>query len=288
MAGILNDVAQLGDELATSLSLEAAKVIDRPTEAFRAAFAEAKVVALDAEGVDLSRKGEISIVQIATPKQCFLVDVLGKSKTDPLVVALRKVLEDADVVKIIHDCRMDADAMYHHLGIALTNVHDTSCWHNKLSVYGANKSLNDTLRAYGIPPNVQRDCSIYRRNPRFWAERPLTSTMIEWASGDVESLFTLYDRQRAQAKERKATSAELGIDGLTADFLSWKSATVSFITVGNPGRFIGRGGCNIHSTERRTNTIIYKAPHSVANGRRNVFMVYHRDSAALEAVERAA
>ena len=42
------------------------------------AFRDARIVALDAEGVDLSRKGRISIVQIATAKQVFLLDVLDK------------------------------------------------------------------------------------------------------------------------------------------------------------------------------------------------------------------
>ena len=46
--------------------------------ALTSAFADASLIALDAEGVDLSREGVISIVQLATRQQCFILDVLGK------------------------------------------------------------------------------------------------------------------------------------------------------------------------------------------------------------------
>jgi ribonuclease D len=34
--------------------------------------------------------------------------------------------EDTSITKIIHDCRMDADAFQHHLAICLSEVHDTT------------------------------------------------------------------------------------------------------------------------------------------------------------------
>ena len=247
-----------------------------------AAFAGATLVALDAEGVDLSRHGEISIVQLATPQQCFLLDVLGKTAADPLVVWLGGLLGDPGVVKIIHDCRMDADALYHLLSIDLANVHDTSCWHNVLQG-GVDKNLNDTLSANGLAPNEMRDGSVYRTNPRFWATRPLTPAMVEWASGDVASMFALHLRQTERAQEGQQ---QRRIESKTASFLSWKSAEVSFVTVRNPGRFIGKGGCNIRSLQRRTATVIYGAPSSM--GGRSTFMVYHRDQSALCAVQQAA
>ncbi|CAD7976096.1 unnamed protein product [Amoebophrya sp. A25] len=72
------------------------------------------VIALDAEGVDLGRLGRLSIVQLATSDgTCFILDVLDKKKDDLLACWLRDLLEDDGVEKIIHDCRMDSDALCH-------------------------------------------------------------------------------------------------------------------------------------------------------------------------------
>lgn len=156
-------------------------------------FAEARLIAVDAEGVDLSREGVISIVQIATRQQCFILDVLGKGPEHPVVVWLRAVLEDASITKIIHDCRMDADAFQHHLAICLTNVHDTACWHSVLTGL-EDQNLNNTLAQNGLQPNIMRSKGVYDANPAFWAVRPLTPQMLGWASGDLDSLFDLYDK----------------------------------------------------------------------------------------------
>ena len=55
------------------------------------------------------------------------------NKNDPLIKWLKIILEDQNILKIIHDCRMDSDALYHHFDIKLANVHDTSAWHEKIS-----------------------------------------------------------------------------------------------------------------------------------------------------------
>ena len=59
------------------------------------AFVYASLIALDAEGVDLSREGHrsegvISIVQLATlqQSQCFILDVLGKGLDESKMILL--------------------------------------------------------------------------------------------------------------------------------------------------------------------------------------------------------
>lgn len=120
---------------------------DRLTKAFEGV----KLVALDCEGVDLMRHpGKLSIVQIATesPSHCFLLDVLDKDESDPLVTWLRRVLEDDSIEKIIHDCRMDSDALMHNVKIKLANVHDTSCWNAAITGID-NEALNTVLERNG-------------------------------------------------------------------------------------------------------------------------------------------
>lgn len=273
-----------------ALSDTAAQVVTEVTDALTMAFEGAEVVALDVEGVDLSRKGRISIVQLASAAdKCFLLDVLDKDSTDPLVEWLGQLLGDEGVVKIIHDCRMDADALHHHLGVNLVNVHDTSCWHAELVSVGTELSnMNDTLIANGLAPNQSRNTSVYRDKPDFWATRPMTPTMIQWASGDVSSMFDLYIKQ-VEGATSLTSAGRSRVATMTDDYFSWKTAQVEFVTVvRDVGRFIGPRGSNIRALQRRTNTIIYKAPSSAPGYTRNMFMVYYRKEESLNSVKRMA
>jgi len=82
-------------------------VVDSPeTVALcRAALSDQAFLALDCEGVSLGRRGEISLIQLATDAECFLLDVQDKPRTDPVVELAKAVLEDDSICKIIHDCR---------------------------------------------------------------------------------------------------------------------------------------------------------------------------------------
>jgi len=205
-------------------------------------------IVFDSEGVDLCREGTISIVQLATRKHCFILDVQGKGAKDPMVIWLRTVLEDERVTKIIHDCRMDSDALLHILSIRLTNVHDTTCWHSAIT-NDENRNLNDVLTHNGLQPNTHRNSSIYKNNHAFWAERPLTDCMLEWAAGDVSMLFALYDKQlqtvefspAAQELRGKATTlSQASVTFACSARVEWISVDKSHI-----GSFIGKGGSSI-------------------------------------------
>lgn len=211
-----------------------------------------KVLAVDVEGIDLGRHGQISLVQIATPTQCFVLDVLGKSADDALVQWLRSVLEDSSITKIIHDCRMDADALLHCLGIHLCNVHDTSQWH-KAAVGVPDVSLNYLMQWAGRAQNNARDGNVYKNNHAFWGQRPLTDAMISWASGDVVGLFDIYAKQctipaKKQDRARKMSQAAL----------EWaRQAQTRPFTVRCMPEFVGRQGRNLRALRERTGTLMY-------------------------------
>jgi exonuclease 3'-5' domain-containing protein 1 len=78
-----------------------------------ACLSEATVLALDCEGVDLGRSGEVCIIQLSTENLCFIFDVHELTASCELVVALTTILEDENIIKIIHDCKMDSDALFH-------------------------------------------------------------------------------------------------------------------------------------------------------------------------------
>eukprot|EP01068_Selenidium_serpulae_P001467 Selendium_serpulae@DN160_c0_g1_i1.p1 len=73
---------------------------------------EAVYVAFDCEGVNLSRIGSISI---GFSNKVFLFDV-GDNPDPEVVKEVKRLFEAPTVRKIVHDCRMDSDAMSHILG----------------------------------------------------------------------------------------------------------------------------------------------------------------------------
>ncbi|KAJ2991196.1 hypothetical protein NUW58_g2605 [Xylaria curta] len=87
---------------------------------------------IDLEGVELSRHGTISIMQIHnhTNGQNYLVDVktLGRgafSTPGALTVnTLKAVLESSSIPKVFFDVRNDSDALYSHYGIELRGAQD--------------------------------------------------------------------------------------------------------------------------------------------------------------------
>jgi len=102
-------------------------VVDSPATIARChlALSGEKLLALDCEGVNFGRRGEISIIQIGTPTEIFLLDLQDKPRSSPVVALVKEFMEDSTVCKVIHDCKTDSEALWHLLGIELKNVHDT-------------------------------------------------------------------------------------------------------------------------------------------------------------------
>ena len=65
--------------------------------------AEPYRVAFDCEGVNLSRLGSVELISTCFSKDVYLVDVGGEAPDAEIVKAVKMLLEDTKVVKIIHD-----------------------------------------------------------------------------------------------------------------------------------------------------------------------------------------
>jgi exonuclease 3'-5' domain-containing protein 1 len=86
---------------------------------------------LDLEGVDLSRHGTISILQIyVSPKDhTYLIDVYSLREETFLTTGiggqtLKAILESSAIPKVFFDVRNDSDALYAHFGVKLAGVQD--------------------------------------------------------------------------------------------------------------------------------------------------------------------
>jgi len=228
--------------------------------------AEPYRVAFDCEGVNLSRLGSVELISICFSKDTYLVDVGGEAPDAETIKAVKMLLEDTKVVKIIHDCRMDCDALFHLHGISLKNVHDTSAYHAEIARQ-EDKNLNDVLTYYDLAQNAARDKNVYKINPAFWETRPLTKTMIDWASSDVDKLFVLATKQLERITESGKARATTKSEQYARSARDME--VVTGLRVNQPGLFIGRGGTNLRGLQKRTGTLIYQQRPG------NTWFVYH-------------
>lgn len=242
--------------------------------ACRSALTPADVLAWDCEGVCIGRTGTIELIQLATPAACFLLDVGRSCKERDAIIAFAKtLLEDARVLKIIHDPSMDADALTHLHGITVANVHDTQAYHMVLRSNAKRPNLNESLVAFGCPTNGARDKSVYKMNPAYWRTRPMTKQMIAWASDDVTHLFTLCTNQLTAAKH----SASLQSKAKAASEARLNSTRNSLLTQlaihpTQVGNLIGKRGVNIDRLRASTGA-------EIQNSQSGNFVVYSPDLA---------
>ena len=247
-------------------------------------------LAFDCEGVRLSRIGTIELVTLVfedsqdpgMQADVFVVDVGTSGPTslkEERLAALKQVFECRMIEKVIHDCRMDCDALYHHCGIEVHNVHDTVCFHAILSGI-SEKSLNDVLSYNGLSPNPTRDSNVYKYNPTFWATRPLTAPMLQRASADVDRLLELARHQRSAATPSLAQQAKKDSENFAVKVKNMRVEQRLVLKV-NTGSFIGKRGSNIRALRNRTGTLIYQ------DAGNNTWFVFYDSPSALFEVKRA-
>jgi ribonuclease D len=83
-------------------------------------------LALDLEGSLWGRKIDVCLLQIASKSgRCFLFDITQGGAALFLDGGLRRLLEDVHVLKVGHDLRSDASALYGQFNVLLNHVFDT-------------------------------------------------------------------------------------------------------------------------------------------------------------------
>jgi exonuclease 3'-5' domain-containing protein 1 len=86
---------------------------------------EPVVISFDSKGVNIGVKGQLTIIEIGTVRgEAFIFDVF---KCPELVTdgGLKTILEDENIIKVIHDCRNDSFNLFSQYEILLRNVFDT-------------------------------------------------------------------------------------------------------------------------------------------------------------------
>ncbi|XP_063397486.1 piRNA biogenesis protein EXD1-like [Mytilus trossulus] len=166
-----------------------------------------QMIAVDCEGVNLSRFGSVTLINIGTRDLVYLIDILkiGDSVFDD---GLRSILENSGIEKLMFDCREDADALLHIHKVKLNGVLDVQILevNNRIHVYrnGYTKirSLKHCLEEY-VNDDTLLNAKLQGRSSmsmssNIWEKRPLEENMLKYASVDILGLFKLYDELRTR------------------------------------------------------------------------------------------
>lgn len=131
-AGGSGNAAKLPNEdPAASDMVDTTAAVSRLVDTLEGLPTEPPSLYMDLEGVNLSRHGTISILQIyvLSSRRTFLVDVhtLGDlcfSTRGQSGRTLKDILEAEDIPKVFFDVRNDSDALYSHFNIDLAGIQD--------------------------------------------------------------------------------------------------------------------------------------------------------------------
>ncbi|XP_074608850.1 piRNA biogenesis protein EXD1-like [Acropora palmata] len=185
------------------------------------------LLAVDCEGNSLSRKGELTIITVATEEKVYIFDVL---KLGQLIFTsgLGEVLEDTFPNKLMFDCRQDSDALWHQFRVKLSRVldlklleaiyrreHPTESTSNTSTkakpgrkrgnrrsqktdevekVYGFGRCLQLYLQDEKLIKTKDKGKELLKENAEVWKNRPLTDELLKYCVVDTTAMFGLYKK----------------------------------------------------------------------------------------------
>ncbi|XP_076928194.1 exosome complex exonuclease rrp6-like [Bidens hawaiensis] len=182
-----------------------------PTDFLKPTPDKKLVIGFDCEGVDLCRNGTLCIMQLAFPDAVYLVDAIEGGRA--LVEACKPALESSNVLKVIHDCKRDSEALYFQFNIKLNNVFDTQIAYTLIEEQeGVTKVPDDYISFVGLLADP-RYCGIsylekqevrvlLRQDPNFWKYRPLSELMVRAATDDVRFLLYIYNKMVVKMNQK--------------------------------------------------------------------------------------
>jgi ribonuclease D len=151
-------------------------------------------------GVDLEAdsmhcfKEKICLIQIASSTEAFLIDPF---EFDDLSCFI-DVLENHDVIKILHGSDFDVRSLDRDYNAKINNLFDTEI---------ASRFLGVKERGLAALLKKNFDLDVDKKfQKEDWSKRPLQQDMIEYSVGDVAYLTKLYDIIKARLDEHKRYS----------------------------------------------------------------------------------
>lgn len=171
-----------------------------------------EIIALDCEGVYLSKEGQLTLLQIGLSSgEVYIFDILkggslmfyGLEKTTTLTTnekklckGLKHVLESKKIIKILHDCRSDWESLLYQYEIRLHNFIDTQEVYFIYNLF-LNKVVDKPISLGNFIKGIKGEKLIYKQkfknlmseNPEYWGNRPLDKEALLYAAQDVKYLI---------------------------------------------------------------------------------------------------
>jgi len=183
------------------------------------------LLAVDCEGVKLSRKGELTIVTVATEEKAYIFDVI-KLKQAAFDGGLREILQDKSREKLMFDGRQDSDGLWHQFGVKLAGVLDLqllevmyrrensaspgmSAIHKRRSqrvdevenIYGFLRCMELYIKDYGVLKTKEDGKKLLRSDVKVWKLRPLPDNLLRYCAIDTLEQFKLYKKLKSANDE---------------------------------------------------------------------------------------
>lgn len=224
----------IGDRAVGSDAVAAAKAVvstEASLNQLLRHLAGERLLCVDCEGADLSKgswrngqqleagpdmvlpplHGRLCLLQLSTMAgESFAVDILELGD-QAFETGLRAILESEEVVKVVHDFRQDADALWHQFRIHARGLFDCQLCDvlvrrlrglRTTYVQGSAKLLTTygidlgSVTGYGLLTQEQKQLihARFSEDRHLWQRRPLPIDMVEYALQDVQMLPELYSR----------------------------------------------------------------------------------------------
>lgn len=142
-----------------------------------------KYISVDTEFFLKDKKFELSVIQIGTATNNYLIDFIALNFNMPR--NLKLLFENNQIIKIFHNHIQDLDILNVHYEIMLSNIFDTQIammFITNSEIYSYKNLVKQFLK-------VELDKSHKLDN---WEVRPLTQAQIEYAISDVFYLYKIY------------------------------------------------------------------------------------------------
>lgn len=146
-----------------------------------------KIIAFDTEFIrESSFYPKLALIQIATDKESWIVDVLAFESNKELQPLL-DVFTDQNILKVVHAAMGDQECLHTNFGIVATPIFDTAAGAS-LCGYGDSVGLGRLMSDF---LNIKMKKGHARTN---WAQRPLPPQLLIYAHADVTDLVELANR----------------------------------------------------------------------------------------------
>ncbi len=152
----------------------------------------------------------LALLQINDGDETYIVDTLKISNPCEAV----SFLFSDSVVKVLHSCKEDIEAIYTWTNDEIINIFDTQIAFSLL-----NNEFSISYQAL-----VEKDLDIYlekKETRSNWLRRPLTDEQLKYASLDVEYLIYIY------LKQKESLMRNSKLDWLEQDIVKLKEETLN-------------------------------------------------------------